>query len=122
MNGFEEFFIVIGRVLIGAMFLWSAFEMARNWNKMKQVLKDKNVPKAEMALPILVGARIIGAASLIFNFLMPIGALILLIVSLPVIFYFHPFWKMQGADHHAKMRAFMSDVIVIGALFLLIGL
>lgn len=118
---FEEICVMIGRALIGGMFVWDAIDKLMNWDQTMNLFKKKNVYRPDLYLPISVGLRILGGLSVFFGFFISIGAVFLLLAKLPTLFTFHSFWKFQGAERSEKKHEFMKEVIVIGSLFFMLA-
>jgi uncharacterized membrane protein YphA (DoxX/SURF4 family) len=120
--GYQDLFITIGRILISVVFLWNCVELIVNWKKMLSVYNSKGIPSPQLALPAVVCLRLIGALSVLVNMHPHIGALLMLVASAPTPVFFHPFWKASGNERMEMKRRFMSDMIILGAFFLLMGL
>ncbi|MGB7979043.1 MAG: DoxX family protein [Chlamydiales bacterium] len=115
-------FDLIGRVLIGGIFLWGAFEKIRHWSQSMHYMQSKAVPSAQIVLPIAVALKIIGGLSVLFGWHAHIGALILIVVATASVLKFHDFWTKEGNEYEVERRTFMKEVAVIGGLFLLLAM
>ncbi len=85
-------------------------------------MHQKGVPHANLILPVAIALKIIGGLSVFFGWHAHIGALLLLIVTLPSIFYFHAFWNAAAADRKLERVFFMKEIAVIGGLFLILAM
>jgi putative oxidoreductase len=121
MDGFQEMFVMIGRVIMGAMFLWGAVEMFMNWKAMEQHFKSNGVPQADKVLMLFAALRVLGGVSFVLGMLVPLGALLLLITVVPAAVKFHAFWAAQGEKRLELRIKFMAAVTVCGALIVMMG-
>ena len=82
----------------------------------------RHVPHAHIVLPTAIALKIIGGLLVFFGWHSHIGALLLLIVTIPSIFYFHAFWKAPVAEVKLEKVFFAKEMAVIGGLFLILAL
>lgn len=122
MEFFKDFFLLLGRVLISGVFLLNAYEKIRNWNATVAYMKAKHVPQVSIVLPVAVALKVIGGLSIFFGWHAHVGALLLLIVSIPFTLWMHNFWKAQGNERLIERSLFMKEVAVIGGLLLILAL
>jgi putative oxidoreductase len=123
MEFLQDLFVLIGRVLIAGVFLWSAYYKATHWQVSLAYMTSRHVPKPELLLPISIGLKVVGGLLVFFGWHAHIGALLLLINAIPSAYWHHSFWKMpHGPDHKLEKRLFMKEVAIIGGLFLVLAL
>lgn len=123
MEFLEDFFVLIGRVLISALFLWGAYERAAHWNAAVSRLKSKHVPQVNIVLPVTVGLKAVGGILVLLGWHSHIGALLLLIAAIPSVIWLHAFWQIpHGPEHRLEKNLFMKEVAIIGGLFLILAL
>lgn len=122
MEFLKDLFMLIGRVLIGSMFLWASFEKIKHWNASMARMHGKGVPHTHIILPVAIALKIIGGLSVFFGWHAHIGALLLLIVTIPSIFYFHAFWNAPESERKLERVFFKKEIAVIGGLFLILAM
>lgn len=122
MEFLRDLFILLGRIFISGMFLWSAYEKIKNWHSTVSFMKSKGIPQVSIVMPVAVALKIIGALLVLVGWHAHIGALLLLIVTIPFAYYVHPFWKAQGNDHMVERAFFMKELGIIGGLLLLLAI
>ncbi len=122
MEFLKELFVLLGRLCISAMFLWTAFEKIRNWNTTVSYMRTKNIPQLNIVLPVSLALKIIGGLSVLVGWHAHIGALLLLIVTVPSAVKLHAFWTLQGNERNMEKALFMKEIAVIGGLLLLLAL
>ena len=107
---------LIGRILIGAIFLTSGISKLVNTDETVGYMTAMGVPAPE-TLAIVAGiAEIAGALGLIFGFLTRLAALGLILFMIPTTLVFHAFWTFEGAEHEMQMIQFMKNLAIIGGL------
>lgn len=122
MEFLKDFFILLGRVFISGMFLWAAYEKIKHWQTTMSYMKSKGVPQVSIVLPASMALKILGALLVLFGWYAHIGALLLLIVTLPFTYWTHPFWKVQGNEQLLERASFMKELGIIGGLLLLLAM
>lgn len=116
-----DWLFTIGAILIGAMFIWNAYEKFKNKAHVLALFKAKKMPKPELMLMLSMVLRAVGGLMVVLNVFMNVGALLLLIVKIPSTFFFSSFWNLKGTAREDVQREFMKDVTIIGALLILIA-
>jgi putative oxidoreductase len=112
---------LVGRLLIGAIFLLSGFAKLTDTSGTVAHMEAAGLPYAS-TLAIIAGiAELAGGASLVFGFLTRIGALGLILFMIPTTIIFHGFWSFEGAEQQAQMINFMKNLAIIGGLALIIA-
>lgn len=122
MEFIRDLFILLGRVCISTMFLWTAYDKATHWSATVAHYKGKHIPQLNVLLPVAFGLKVLGAFLILFGWHAHIGALLLLIVVVPSIIYLHPFWKLQGQERAIELSKFRKEVAIVGGLLLLLAL
>jgi putative oxidoreductase len=121
MEFLKDLFIFAGRICISASFLWASYEMIKNWSETKAIMTEKNVPRLEIALPSYLALKVIGALLVFLGWQAHLGALMLLVATIPAALHLHPFWKLHGKEKIIEQTIFMRDVSIIGGLLLLLA-
>jgi putative oxidoreductase len=123
MEFIRDIFSLLGRVCISSMFLWACYEKIKHWGTTVAYMKEKNVPKLNLVLPISVGIKILGGLMILLGWRPHSGALMLLVVTIASALYLHPFWKERNtADRALEKALFMKELAIIGGLFLILAL
>ena len=110
---------LIGRILIGAIFLVSGIAKLTDTAGTAGYMMEAGIPYAHQLAIIAGVAEILGALSIIFGFLTRLGALGLILFMLPTTFLFHAFWTFDGPEMKTQMVNFMKNLAIIGGLALL---
>jgi len=109
---------LIGRLLIGAIFLVSGFAKLTDTSGTVAHMEAAGIPYAH-TLAIVAGiAEIAGGLSLVFGLLTRIGAIGLILFMIPTTIIFHGFWNFEGTEQKMQMVNFMKNLAIIGGLFM----
>lgn len=114
--------ILIGRVLLAALFLFSAMGHFTQAKAMTGYAQSRGVPAAGPA--VLVGGvlLVLGGLSLLLGIWPDLGALLLVVFLLPTAFLMHGFWKETDAQsRQMEMIQFFKDLGLAGAALIVLG-
>lgn len=122
MELLQDLFSLIGRVLISGMFLWGAYEKVTHWHSTVAYMRSKNVPQLSILLPASIGLKILGGLLILFGWHAHIGAVLLLLVTIPSVVTLHAFWRVQGNEKIVEKAIFMKETAIIGGILLILAL
>ena len=122
MEFVQDFFILLGRICIGSVFLWSSYGRLKNWSATLAYMKAKGIPQLSIVLPTSLVLKTIGSLLILFGWMTSLGALLLLVVLVPSAMKLHPFWLVKHGNERAMEQLFfMKDIAVIGGLLILLA-
>jgi putative oxidoreductase len=110
---------LIGRILFGGYFIYSAFNHFRNFRGMSGYAATKSVPMPSVAIIISGLLLLIGGVSVVLGVAPFIGLLCLIAFLIPVTFTMHSFWT--DTDAGAKMSNeinFNKNMALLGAVLI----
>lgn len=110
---------LIGRILIGAFFLFAAFNHFARLNMMAGYAGIKGVPAPALAVGGSGVLLLLGGASLLLGFHPSVGVILLGLFLVPTSFMIHNFWSIQ--DPQAKMSEmvqFQKNIAILGLLLM----
>jgi putative oxidoreductase len=122
MELIKDLAILVGRICIGSLFIWAAFEKIIHWHGTVAYAEKKKIPHASLALPLAVVIQVLGGLALFLGYYTRIGALVLILFIIPAAILFHNFWNVEGEERVIEKTFFMKDVAVFGSLLLLLVL
>ena len=118
-----EIAFLIGRIIVGIFYLFSASGHFFQLNTMSGYAQSKGVPAPKLAVLGSGALLLIGGLTIITGFQPTIGIVALVLFYLPVTFMMFPFWKEQ--DPMAKtteMINFMKNIALLGSALMLLGI
>lgn len=112
----------LGQFLVGFYFVFFGFWNIYHWASISEVLLKRNIPSPLMILSIAIGLQIVGGVMIIFGYLIPVAAAILILFVIFIGFILHPFWLYSGELRKQHMALFITTfTMCLGALLLLIS-
>ncbi len=122
MDFWHDFFILLGRIGIGLLFVWQATTRIRQWHGTKAYIETKNVPIIPFYLPVAIAVQILCGLSLLIGWQVRFAAGILALFTIVSTILFHDFWNLEEPEKTWEKTLFMKDVAVLGGLFILIAI
>lgn len=112
--------ILIARILFTLIFLSSSMGHFMQTQNMAAYAKSKGVPAASLAV-IVTGLMILfGSISIILGAYVEIGAMLIVIFTIPTAFIMHNFWTVKDPMMKQNEQLhFMKDLGLGGAAFLI---
>jgi putative oxidoreductase len=109
---------LFGRILLAAIFITSGFAKLSDPAGAVGYMNAVGIPNADVLVYVAGAAELLGGLSLLVGFLARLGALGLVLVMVPIQFYFHSFWNMEGAEAKTQMVQFMKNLAIMGGLLM----
>ncbi|MFZ4099095.1 MAG: DoxX family protein [Chlamydiia bacterium] len=136
------FWLSLGRVLMGILFLVSGIGCIINWDGVLQYFHTMvrywetffqqqhgmtaflgGVHEAAMALvAVAVLLQLSGGALLIISYHVKLGAGLLIAFLLPASVFFQPFWFFAGQDGRLQQMMFLKNLAILGGLLYVVSL
>ncbi len=115
-----EAIFVIGRLLYAALFLGSAYGHLTKTKQMGGYAKSMGVPAAEFMTFFTGLMLLLGGLSVLFNFDILFGSLLLVLFLIPTAFMMHAFWKVTDAGmKQVQQVMFMKNISLAGAALMI---
>ncbi len=113
---------VIGRVFLSAIFLLSAVgQDIPQFGAVTQMMGSVGVPIPSVMLAGAIAFLIAGSLSVILGFHARIGASLLIVFLILATYYFHPFWRLEGAEQLQQNIEFMKNLSMAGAMLFIVA-
>ncbi len=118
-----EFAFILGRILFGVFFVNSGINHFRNMKMLAGYSQMKGVPLPSVAVPFTGLLLLLGGLSVIFNYYIMYGSILLIIFLVPTTFIMHNFWKVQDAQQKTGEQInFMKNLALLGAALMFLKL
>jgi putative oxidoreductase len=115
--------VVLGRILLVAIFLLSAFNKMTHWGQTVGYMSSMGMPAANFFLVMAILLELAGGISLLVDFKPRIGALLLVLFILPATLIFHRFWsETDPMMRQNQFIHFMKNLSILGALLFVAGI
>ena len=116
MRSVRKYGPLVGRVLIATPFLYFGAYKLSNWEMMTGWLQFKGLPAQCLLLGAATLIEIVGGLLLLTGFKTRWVAVTLLLYLLPVHFFMHMFWVLEGIERQAQFESFLKGLMIIGGL------
>ncbi|HXF67845.1 MAG TPA: DoxX family protein [Burkholderiales bacterium] len=113
---------LVGRILITAIFLRSAFGKVTGFSAVAGMMAKKGMPFAELLLVGAIVLEIAGGLMVLLGWKARWGALLLIVFLVPATLIFHDFWAADPAQYTNQFNHFMKNVSILGALVFVMGM
>jgi putative oxidoreductase len=106
--------LVVGRILLGAVFLFSAVGKLTAWGSTAAYAGQAGVTTIPLAGATAL--ELIGGISLVVGYKVRWGALALLVFLVPVTLVMHAFWAAPKEMQQLQLAMFLKNVAIAGGL------
>jgi putative oxidoreductase len=112
---------LIGRLLIGGLFLMSGMQKLTGLDQFAATLVKGGIPDtiAPILAPIAAGAETIGGLCIAIGLFTSWASLLMIAFTIVAALVSHRFWEFEGAAAQTQMAHFMKNVMIVGAFCLL---
>ena len=111
--------LLIGRILIGAIFLVSGLAKLTDPAGAIGYMAKAGIPAADVLVYVAGFAEILGGLAVISGFLARIGAIGLFVFMAITTLTMHAFWNFQGQERIMQNVQFMKNLSIMGGLLML---
>ena len=126
MEGYMDYFKIdsieaLGSTLLLGVFVGGALINLIYWNNAKEYIRSQGyVNNATFVLIAGVFWQLLGIALLAIPSMVEIGCIVLILFVFVSTLKFYQFWNKEGLDRYKSMLNFLSNLGVMGGLFLLL--
>ena len=117
----EAEFLLVGRVLIGVLFLYNGYNHFTDYESRVGYSEYKGIPAPSLSVISSGVVLVLGSIGIIAGIypVISAGALaVFLIVATPL---FHDFWAMSGEDRQNELNHFLKNVGLLGGMLVLLA-
>ena len=113
--------IIAGRILYGGVMIFSGVNNYLNLKVMVDLTKSKGMPLPTLCVVIASAICILGGISILINYQIKIGVLLIWIFLAPSTVIIHNFWTVEDPMlKGSEMAHFLKNLLILaGALILL---
>jgi putative oxidoreductase len=107
---------LVGRILITAIFLISGYHKIIGFSAVSGMMAKMGMPMADLLLVGAIVCEFGGALMVLLGWNACLGALLLIVFTVPATLMFHNFWAVDPAQYQNQFNHFMKNLAIIGAL------
>jgi putative oxidoreductase len=114
-------FILLGRILLSSLFLFSAYWHITNWDAALAKTAATGYGRPEIIMTVATALLGLGGLSVLLGYNTRIGAILLIVELLGTAILFHPFWTLSGSEMQLSFLGFLNRISLCGGLLILLG-
>ena len=116
----DQFSLILGRSLLGLYFLIPGLAKIFNYSDTLILMESKDVPLAEIALPLTILIQVIFSSSLLLNKYLRLSSLVLAVLTVLINIYIHDFWNLiAGPEQGHELQNFIKNLAIMAGLLIL---
>ena len=116
MDRVNDFILLLGRLLVAALFLPSGISKLLNFANFAKSLADKGLPYPEYWAAAAVAIEVLGPIALVVGLFPRWTALALIAFVIAAIATSHRYWEFQEPARRAQEINFFKNVAILGGL------
>lgn len=105
-----------GRICITAIFFISGYHKIAGFSSVSGMMAKMGMPMADLLLVAAIICEIGGGLMVLLGWNACLGALLLIVFTVPATLIFHNFWAVNAAEYQNQFNHFMKNVAMIGGL------
>src|ERR1700728_1913438 len=119
MNSANDITTLAGRILISVMFLISGFFKLGGYAQVVGYAAAMHLPAPGVAIAVAAAIELGCGLAVLVGFRTRFAAWLLFLYLIPVTYFFHNFWAVQGQEQQTQMVSFLKNVAIMGGLLVL---
>jgi putative oxidoreductase len=119
MNSANDITTLAGRILISVMFLISGFFKVGGYAQIVGYATAVHLPAPGVAIALAAAVELACGLAILAGFKTRFAAWLLFLYLIPVTYFFHNFWAVQGPEQQTQMVNFLKNAAIMGGLLVL---
>jgi putative oxidoreductase len=119
MTSSNSLITLAGRILISVMFLISGVFKVAAYSQIVGYATAMHLPAPGVAIALAAVVELACGLAVLAGFKTRLVAWVLFLYLIPVTFFFHNFWAVQGAEQQTQMVNFLKNAAIMGGLLVL---
>lgn len=115
----ERYALLLGRLLIGGMFMTSTVVLVGGFDRVADLMRHKGIPFAAPVLVMTIVLWFVGAVSIISGYRIKTVSFLLFVVLIPATLTIHAPWKSSAASFPNELNNFLKNLAILGGLLYL---
>lgn len=119
MTSSDSLVTLSGRMLLSVMFLISGVFKVAGYSQMVGYATAVHLPMPGVAIAAAAVLELALGLAILAGFKTRVSAWVLFLYLIPVTFFFHNFWAVQGQAQQVQMANFLKNAAIMGGLLVL---
>jgi putative oxidoreductase len=118
MRNQSDALALVGRILLGLIFVLSGFQKLMGFSGVAASIAGKGLPMPEVLTVLTVAIELGAGLLLVVGLKARWAAFLLFLFIIPVSLTFHNFWTMEGAAAAMNKIQFLKNVAIMGGMLM----
>ena len=118
MNNQSDALALVGRILLGSIFVLSGFQKLMGFAGVVASIGGKGLPMPEVLAVLAVVIELGAGLLLVVGWKARWAAFLLFLFVIPVSLVYHNFWMMEGGQAAMNKIQFMKNVSIMGGMLM----
>ena len=119
MNDLQDVAALVGRTLLGILFVVSGLDKIGAFAETSVFMASAGLPAVKVLLVLAIIVEVAGGAAICFGWRSRQAALVVLLFTIAVTMVFHRFWVASPDQAIVQRLMFMKNLSIMGGLVLL---
>jgi len=111
MEGFLRF---IGRICFAAIFIFAGASKIPNIAALVTQMTSEGIPYANYLVMAAIVVELGAGLMILFGWKTRFAALLIILFTIPVTYFYHDFWTFAGAEAQGQMMHFLKNLAIVG--------
>ena len=112
---------LIARLLFGGAFVFFGLRNFSNFQKLRPAMAEKRLPLPDVALALGLATQTLAGVLILFGFMVPLGAAMIIVFLILATLLYHPFWAFAGDARAPHLSAFTINTALCGGALALMA-
>jgi putative oxidoreductase len=118
MKSYSDALALVGRILLGLIFVLSGFQKLTGFSGAVGAIASKGLPMPEVLAVLTIAIELGAGLLLVVGLKARWAGLLLFLFIIPVSLTFHNFWTMEGAAAAMNKIQFLKNVAIMGGMLM----
>ena len=116
MSAITNYAPLLGRILVGQIFLLSGINKVFHFSQTAAGMAAKGLPMAELLLVLTIIIEVGGSLMIILGWRARLAAIVFFLWLIPVTLVFHDFWAVPENQKLMQLINFQKNIAIMGAM------
>jgi putative oxidoreductase len=118
MKNQSDALALVGRILLGLIFVLSGFKKLMAFSGLVASITGKGLPLPEVLAVLTIAIELGAGLLLVIGWKARWAAFLLFLFTIPVSLVFHNFWAMEGAQAAMNQIQFLKNLSIMGGMLM----
>jgi putative oxidoreductase len=118
MKNQSDALALVGRILLGLIFVLSGFKKLMAFSGLVASISGKGLPMPEVLAVLTIAIELGAALLLVIGWKARWAAFLIFLFIIPVSLVFHNFWAMEGAQAAMNQTQFLKNLSIMGGMLI----